>query len=367
MMKCIVRHIMCLLWLAAFAVSAVSCIDGALNHYANRVCHYTVQLRYDYNEENTNHRNMITYYVYTIDEYIFDEDGILFQYRRFVPDPCTGSMNAELNLPPGRYSVIAIGNQDERSECSDRERSSEPIPGTTHRDDMLLTLNNCEKMAGDTRGASEKLYYGYKTFTVAREDISRVRVDMVNAHLRLRFRVTWKNGATPPNGSNYYALLGTIPGQYRLMPQYIYPIGSFECQEHNCDTHDMYPTNCNHIIHHIPYTCYDTDHTSNHNLWHRTDTKITVDKEMWGEFIIYRVKMATEPVLRIFNSNTTRNDADEQIIRDINLRQYFEWYDYQPDQTLKQDYEIDIQIDGDKIMLMPLNVSDWEEGEALNS
>jgi len=310
---------------------------------------------------------MIEYYVHEINEYIFREDGVLYQQRTFTTDRCTEYMNSELTLPPGRYSVIAIGNRDDRSVASDSRNGGIPVEGVTHRDDMRLALENCASLAEGTNGHSEKLYHGYKTFTVKSTGISRVRVDMVNAHMTLRFRVTWKNGATPPSGTHYYAVLESVPSAYSLMPEYIYPAGCFDAERHDCDGHDLYPNSCNEVIHHIPHTCYGAEEASLGNaLIHREDTKVTVDKEMWGEFITYRVKMDTEPVLKIYSSAATRAEGDEMIIpRAINLRQYLEWYDYQPDHTLKQLYEINIEIDGDKIILMPLNIADWEEGGVL--
>lgn len=320
--------------------------------YELEVCDYNVLLRYDYNEENSTSTNMIEYYVYTIDEYIFDEAGILFEQRRITPDVCRELMDSEWELPPGRYTVIAVGNRDERSRCFDQSTGNEPVPGETRRDDMRLILDNATQMPGDTKGNSEPLYHGYRSFTVKEQGISRIRVDMINAHLQLRFRVTWRNGDTPPTGSNYYALLADVPSFYDLMPQYIYPKGMFEIEEFNSLTYDDYPSESNDVIHHIPFTSYQNAN----RLVHRNDTKINVDKVMWGEFLTYRVKMATAPVLKIYDN------TGKQIVKDIRLREYFEWYEYQPDYTLKQLYEIEIIIDGDNIILMPLNMADWDEG-----
>lgn len=337
-----------------FLILAVACglwLTGCDIDADRVICDYKVQLRYDYNEENGTQENRIEYYVYSIDEYIFDDRGVLFRYRQFTPDRCTEYMNSEIDLPPGRYSVIAIGNMDERSAATDAATGDRPLEGYTLRKNMRLTLANAAALPNNTYGPSEPLYHGYKTFTVKERGISRIRVDMINAHFTLKFRVRWKNGATPPTG-DYYALLESVPSHYHLMPEYIYPAGSFTCETHDPGRHDLYPDNCNNVIHHIPGTCHEGQNV----LVHRHDTHVTVDKELWGEFTAYRIKDATAPKLRVFGAD------DTQVIRDIDLQQYFQWYDYRLDTELKQAYSIDITVDGDKIILMPLEVGDYEEG-----
>lgn len=336
------------------ACLAVACCVGWVacdTEKEREICDYKVQLRYDYNEENTTTENRIEYWVYTIDEYIFDENNLLYQYRQVTPERCVEYMHSELELPPGRYSVIAVGNRDERSTATDTRTNSAPVIGVTHRDDMRLSLDNCESRENGTKGPCEELFHGYKTFTVKENGISRVRVDMINAHFQLRFRVTWKNNTTPDRG-NYYATLESIPSEYILMPEYIYTSSSVECEPHDCDAHDLYPDNCNNVIHHIPRTC----HQNRNVLTHRNDTYINADSEMWGQFVNYRIKTETVPVLRIYDS------AGTQIIKDIDLQRYFDWYNYELDYELKQEYEMDIIVDGTTVTLVPLNVADWDEG-----
>ncbi len=351
------RPVKLLLLLTGIMLGAVSC---HVDNYRD-ICDYKVQLRYDYNEENTTAENMIEYYVYTIDEYIFREDGILLQHRRFEADKCTAPMNSELMLQPGRYSVIAIGNQDERSMAWDARTGQAPVAGQTHRNDMRLNLDNAETLANGSKSQSERLYHGYKTFTVKEHGISRVRVDMVNAHFVLTFRVKWKNGASPERGS-YYATLGNVPSEYALMPQYIYPAASFDCEQHDCDAHDLYPSQCNNVIHHIPYTC----HQLRNQLTHRHDTYLNADNEVWGEFVNYRIKTATKPMLRLFRAADTPGGTDEMVLPNaIDLQAYFDWYHYELDYELKQEYTLDIIIDGNKMTITPLDVADWYEGGKL--
>lgn len=320
-------------------------------------CDYSLELRYDYNMENSSTDNMIEYYVYTIDEYVFDQSGILFAHRTIMPDGSRKMMNSQWDLPAGRYSVIAIGNKDERSTAFDFATSGAPQIGSTRRDDMRLSLDNAQPMDNGTYGASEKLYYGYRTFTVRGQDISRIRVDMINAHLTFKFRVTWRNNATPAKGVDYHAVLTNIASRYALMPEYIYPAGSFNYEVFNAAQHDDYPTQYNNVIHHIPHTVYGGQNP----LTYRNNTRVNADNEMWGEFTTYRIKLPASPKLRIQRS------SDNQLIipNEIDLQGYFNWLQATPDYSLKQDYQIDIVVDGSQISISPLSMSDWDEGGSL--
>ncbi len=328
-------------------------------------CLYKVQLRYDYNEENGTSENMIEYWVSHIDEYIFDDQNILFLTRRVTPDRCADYMNSEFDLPPGTYSVIAVGNADSRSAVQDEATGNAPLAGKTHREDMRLSLDNADEFEDGTKGPCEELFHGYRTFTVREVGASRVRVDMVNAHFQLRFRVTWRNNPAPTRGA-YYSVLDDIPSEYHLMPQYIYPAGSFSIENHDHEYHDLYPYEDNRVIHHIPHT----NHQQRNVLTHSNTTYLNADNEVWGTFVNYRIKTATKPILRLYYAGETRGDGDDRMVlpRDIDLQAFFRWYNYELDHELKQEYVLDILVDGDTIIISPLdnlNVADWTEGGVL--
>lgn len=342
-------------------IGCLALVSCDMDSPQREVCDYTLLLRYDYNEENSTTENRIEQYVHTIDEYLFDGDNILYAVRRITPDVCRTAMDSEWNLPLGRYSVIAIGNRDERSRCFDQRSNAEPVPGVTHREDMRLSLDNAAVMTGDTRGPSEPLYQGYRTFTVT-EEINRIRVDMINVHLQLRFRVTWLNGAAPERG-DYYATLDNVPSDYRLMPEYISPRGVFTVEPFSAAVHEEYREQDNDdAIQHIPHVTY----MENNVVHHRYDTYLNADNEVYGEFRSYRIKSTTAPMLWLYRASDTRAEEDEMVLpRGIDLQAYFEWYDYKLDHELKQDYELDIVVDGDKINITPLQLDDWDEGGEL--
>ncbi len=348
-----IRHIDYLLLLAV-VLTAVSCYKDN----PREICEYKVQLRYDYNEENTTARNMLGKYVNSIDEYLFDEAGILYAVNPVQQDPCTGEWTSHYALPPGRYSVIAWGNRSDVNTVSPA-----PVKGVTTRDELLLDrteLPNAIAMpcdAGTTWQNGDRLYYGYRTFTVAPKGISRVRVDMIHSHLVLRFRVRWTHDAPAPG--QYAAYLKDIGSEKAFMPEYIYPVQFQDWAIHNCDNtaHDPYPQVSEEVRHDIPCVHY----TSN-VLKHRIDVRQGLDLEMWGEFVTYRIRQASHPVLEIYD---TGGNKVVHPTKTIDLQRYFDDQGIDLDHTLKQDYEIDILIDGDMIYVTTFNVEEWDEGGAL--
>ncbi|MDL2319840.1 FimB/Mfa2 family fimbrial subunit [Alistipes sp. OttesenSCG-928-B03] len=346
-----------LLLAVVFLFGATAC-SGLIEHFDREICDYTVRLRYDYNEENTAQDNRFDYHIGTLDQYIFDEQGVLVAESTVTRDICDGTWHSDITLPPGRYSVIAVGNKDTRSEITDSRTGTAPAGGSTLRGDMRMTLKNCTENADGTRGPSERLYHGYRTFTITPTGVSSVRVDMVHSHLRLRFRVTWKSNP-PADREDYFLTLETVPSQYALMPQYYYPEGTFNCRSHDPSHCDPYRSVCNSVVHHIPYTCFEG---SNMTV-HRHDTYITNDNELWSEFTSYRLKNDTPARLNIWHWDEDAQTAEKLLTKGIDLRDYLvNFRGFNLDHTLKQDYELAITIDGDMAMITPLKVDDWEEG-----
>ncbi len=289
------------------------------------ICTYTVQLRYDYNEENTTDENKIVYWVKFIDEYIFDENDKLYHIRRVTDDMCTDYMNSELQLEAGKYSILAVGNGD----CStvwDARTGQLPVVGMTDREDLRMTLENADTFEDGTRGPCGELFHGYRTFTVREEGgATRVRVDMVNAHFQVRFRVTWRNSPVPKRGT-YYAVLEDVVSQYRLMPEWLYPAGSFVARQHDTRAHDDYPWSDNRVIHHLVHSQFERGNVIDHS----NTTYLNADSEVWGQFVNYRVKNATPLIMKLyFAPDGTRGENDPMVLpREIDLGQYFAHFGY---------------------------------------
>ena len=339
------------MWLlAVVVVASVSCMK-VLDHNDD-ICDYTVQIYYHYNQENTSGSvNMIEHHVFTIDEYIFDEGGVLVAINPVDRDVCDGTWHSDLDLPPGKYTVISVGNRDARSFIGDRGNgNAAPVRGVTRRGDMTLTHTNTVAYADH----SERLYYGYRTFSVEPNNVSKIRMDMVHSHHVLRFRIRWKRNA-PPMG-DYTATMSFIPSEYTLMPHYVYP-EQYQCETHDPNTHDEYNRICQAVRHHIP-----TVHQDRNILNHKVNLKRNVDGEIRGEFIMYRIKNESTPTMALFSGSSP---AGTQIMKDINLQKYFSDRNINLDQTLKQEYDIDILIDDGSVFVSPINVADWNDGGKL--
>ncbi len=335
--------------------------------YEREICTYTVQLQYSYNEENKAPDNRITYWITAIDEYIFDENEILYSIRRVTKDMCTEHFNSEMQLPPGQYSIVAVGNGDTRSVVFDARTGREPAIGVTRREDMDMSLRNADRFPDGSAGPCEELFHGYRTFTVRELGASRIQVDMINAHFQLRFRITWKGTrATLPFG-DYYAVIEQIPSSYGLMPEYLFPKNSFVAEPYDHPRHDTFLSENYDVLHHIPHVCYSEDNL----LTHTNSTYLNVDREIWGQFVNYRIKGETRPMMTLYyaGEDNTRANGDEMILpRPIDLGAYFEWYGINLDHELKQEYALEILVDGNQIVITPmggLTIADWTDGGIL--
>ncbi|MDR1881939.1 MAG: FimB/Mfa2 family fimbrial subunit, partial [Prevotella sp.] len=147
-----------------------------------------VRLEYRYNRENTTGENLLSQYVRTIDEYVFDSDSILVSVGSLPGTSWFGPFVSELDLPPGRYIAVAWGNRDGRSFTEQT-----PVPGVTTLRDLELLFDSPYEDGSDLRNDSERLYYGYRTFSVTARDVSRIPVDMTHAHCELHVTVIWEN------------------------------------------------------------------------------------------------------------------------------------------------------------------------------
>lgn len=363
-MRRLIKHSKYLL-LAIASVAFAGC-KGLLDHNDNVECDYSIRLRYHYNQENRSRDNKFSAYIHTLDQYIFDEDETLVWVGQVTRDICDGTWHSDVDLPPGRYSVIAVGNRDTRSDITDGYGAGccAPTPGVTKRDDMRMTLENAVSHPDQMTGPSEPLYHGYRTFSVSPTQTSNVRVDMVHSHLRLRLKVRWKNNV-PQERVDYYLTLGSVPSHYALMPEYYYPEGTTACQTHAPASSDPYRITCNNVIHHIPYTC----HAGEKHTTYRHDTYINNDNELWGEFTAYRLQNDLPVKLDIWHWDAGTQTASKVLTNGIDLQDYLvNFRGINLDHTLKQHYELEIVIDGDRAEVMPLSskVDDWEEGGTIS-
>ncbi|MCD7848381.1 MAG: FimB/Mfa2 family fimbrial subunit [Parabacteroides sp.] len=100
--------------LLLLCLSLVSCdIDGDLAE-----CPYSARLEYWYT--GTGQANVLPDYIFRMHEFVFGSVGVLCHKRELSGRK---GIAAEVNLPPGRYTLVARGNIDT---CS---RTVDPVIG----------------------------------------------------------------------------------------------------------------------------------------------------------------------------------------------------------------------------------------------
>ena len=358
-MKVFIPYSIFLFRLGVVLLLVTSC-EGWLGRYDDKECDYTVQIRYDYNRENTVRANEYGLFIRHATTYIFDANHLLYAIDPVTADECTGEYVSEFDLPPGRYSLITVGNQTTMSEVSDNYNKLQI--GVTHREDLMLTLRGqtITRGAGDTYNNCGRLYHAYRTFTIAENDISRIRVDMVHSHCVINYTIRWR-GMTPPDATNYYVQMRDVPSKYNLMPQFIYPEPLSDCEAHDGEAHDTYPSFCDNVVHHIP-----TVHNDRNILTHRSEAYRT-GNEIKGSTITYRLRNAGQTMLSL-HTGATRGDRATQVMKEIHINHYLTTMGENLDHTLKQEYDIIFEIDPGTglVHVYFLEVGDWDEGEFFN-
>ncbi len=319
-------------------------------------CPHNVEVIYHYNLENTTGNNEFKNYIHSVTEYIFNEQGVLFRVNNLIPDVCTGEYTSSFDLPAGKYSVIFIGNDSGKNLTEDSRLGGPPRLNETLRDHLLLSLTAAATRpqgtpASDPCGNGDRLYHGYRTFSVEEGRKTTVRVDAVHSHLVLTLRVRWKG--TPPPQGNYTVLLEGVGSEYGLMPEYFYDRN--QCYFHEPASDDPYHCTTTDVRHHIL------------RVWHRRNVQchgltlpLENGKELNGEFVSYRVRNDSHPVLSIWDSGGT------QVMKYIDLQRYFRDNGFEHDMNLRQEYGIELLIDEHgNVTVSEVSPSDWEEGGAI--
>lgn len=354
------RHIVRILSSLLAAVVLYAC---HIDHYGpEEECDHTVRLFYHYNRENTSRENELPSYVKGMTEYLFDGDGILYQVNPVEIDECNGHYASERNLPPGRYTVITMGNQTSMSETTDKAQQNAPQIGITKREDMLLSLRN-ETQSRSGRGYYDncgRLFHGYRTFTVTPNDISHVRVDMVHSHCVINYTIRWKNiASTPSNTRDFTIRMGDLPSIYNLMPQYYYPDGV--ASEHDPATCDAYNPVCLGVIHHIP-TVYKpgVNPVEECNLIHHRTEGTMLGRRITGKTITYRLRNEGDVKLSL------HCESGGQLMKDLPINKILQDLGENLDYSLRQEYDLVFEIDDNgSVRVFFAGAAEWDEGGGL--
>ncbi|MFA7141090.1 MAG: FimB/Mfa2 family fimbrial subunit [Proteiniphilum sp.] len=114
----------------------------------------------------------------------FDEDGILQHVVLLQREIDSDLQHLSPMLPYGRYTLIAIGNREEHSDC-------EYKVGFTRMEEVTLATHL--RQAGDLQGGCDPMYWGILPFEYAANKPNDYICDMSNIHCRLRVTVRWAN------------------------------------------------------------------------------------------------------------------------------------------------------------------------------
>jgi hypothetical protein len=313
------------------------------------VCDYNVEIAYLYNRENTTNENVLGEYIGSLTEYIFDGDGILYAMREVPEDECVGGLTSQQWLPPGDYSLITWGNRTGINSVNDAR------VGVTHRRDMELLPDNPFAGAAAMQENGDRLYYTYRTFSVAEHGISHVKAFMVHSHLVLKFRIVWKRSAqAPDNTEDFYSELTELPSLYGFMPEFVF--NGRNGLHHPAE--DLYESQATLRYLYIP-TVYGKTQTGR-ILNHRRDVALNDYREVNGELVAYRLRNDTDLTINL------HSESRGEIMREVNLGdEFFRANGIELDRNLRQEFSILITIDGDNIEVSSLEIADWDEGQPI--
>ncbi|MDF9831246.1 FimB/Mfa2 family fimbrial subunit [Parabacteroides sp. PF5-6] len=299
-------------------------------------CSYNVELEYWYTREWTKEENMVANYIYRINEYVFDQSGLLYQINELPVGSGKRAFVSTLTLPDGEYTAVAWGN------LSRLEQGWEPEIGTTTLEEARIRLSApyaTEQAAwGDTEehGNIDPLYYGYTTFSVRGDKPQRLRVGMTHAHLLLEVVVKWARNA-PANTRDFSLELRDVPAVYGFFPEY---------------TESKSAASTNPITHRIPEVMEKgTGHTRDYRL------KATMDiaRALKAEFVTNRLTDQSHPLFTVYA-------GEQQLIKDLDLEKYFRTMQLGLSRNLRQEFRIQVMIYDDRVEVSPMVFSDWENG-----
>lgn len=298
------------------------------------VCDYTLQLEYWY-AENAG-ANDLHLYVRWIDEYIFDDKGILYMINRIDTKTCGKRMVSELTLPAGEYTVVSWAN------IEDASRVTGALAGETSLYDMQVRLER----EGNLHKRSEDLYSGFRTVTVPETGVSRARMVMTHSFLTLDVTVRWKS-RTPANTGDFYMTLENTHDRYAFLPHYTVSgnwINPFDYNEESYAIKDLS---------HRYYLVNREDQALKAS--HREEVKMDITRTINGRFQTYRIRNDSHPEFCLYGGG-------KALMKKIDLHKYFTNMSIELDMNLKQIFYIVVEINGDQVTVMPLTFTDWING-----
>lgn len=153
---------------------------------------------------------------------VYGDDNRLVQEKPLTGGLCSGTCKAGLNLSPGSYSLVAVGNAYGHTMlCSPESMAT-------------LTVTSPQYAEGQKIISNDSLYLGRKELIVPPFDSVEDTVDLESIHIGFRLLVRGlQNIATKNETPPAYITLDNLLPEYSLSegatgpPQTYYPAGSF--------------------------------------------------------------------------------------------------------------------------------------------
>ena len=341
------------LLLLCLAIMSVSCDIGS----DVCDCPYNVQLEYRYHRDGLFGSNELGYYVSSLKEFIFDERDVLIASTSYEVPHGSSEFFSEQAFQPGRYTVITWGNW-----YSYETAAKEAVVGVTTKQELLMFINHPQtneksKAVVDTatvQGYSDRLYYSYRSFTVREFGITRIAMDMTNAHCLLNISAVWNDASGHPHtGGEYYFILRQTPSIYHFTPE---ALVRNRMHPNDYDGQDDYLHNDNTHVNYIPRESR-TD-----NVVHVSRGTIASEGRrnvLYTQFITFRYRNDAHVMLSIALAD------GQPVTKEIDLCRFFSDIGINLSYALLQEYNIRLEITGDRVLVSLVTVDDWDDGGML--
>lgn len=336
-----------------------SCIRDDLSQ-----CAPAFRLEYRYERTGIFGNNELGYYVGSLREYVFDGRDILVAVNDYNVPRDNSSFFSRFDFTPGRYTVISFGNE------SDYEETERAVIGETSIDDMLIYIHNPQdipdisdilgtrnvsRSVEDVQDRSDRLYYGYRKFEVTSADNGRrVSMDMTHAHCVLDVRVKWLDNTGHPVGNgNYFMTLKHAPSCYRFSPEFLVYNGS-ETGIYSSED-EAYSVPDAKRVNYIPSV------VSSEQVCYAIRGSVVPDRQrnlLYGQFVTFRFRGDSEILFCVYSGS-------ERVMKEIDLNRFFHEMGIDLHYELWQEYNIQIEINGDEVRVSFVEVDDWTDGGPL--
>jgi hypothetical protein len=265
-------------------------------------------------------------------QYIFDESERLVAVDTVLPD-AAGRFVSGARLAPGRYTVTGWGNAGRASRMEE----------AACRQEMEIRLDSA---AGD----SERLFYGYREFSVRERGTTRVEVDMTRAHCSLSFTIWWSDAARAPSGpGDFYLVLRDLPSRYGFLPAY-----RERGRQVSPYTPGMegYPAGDEAVIHYIPVV-----HGDGRLVTRRVAAGLSA-RRLHAGLVTCRLASDSHPMLSV-------HDGERRLMGEIDLHAFFATLGIRLDEATRQEFDVGIEVGSDRVeaFLMTASTSDWVDEE----